>query len=667
MNHSFAGKDAPLQLTLVAADNVLCNCLLSSLRRDGLAVSATVITPTGDTTGPDCDLLLVVDNGSTGTGAFLARFRADQPGIPLLIAAAVNTPSNIDQVDTEVVPLSDLPRLQQSLKHHLCLQGERKRSHRLARQLHELEMQHLRLVAQSPVATALLDGNRHLYCNSSYAALFECRDRKALAGTPILDLVNAKDRAALDTLLNAETDGKFITLTPATGDAAEPLRLTFAASLYKAAPCIRVEARPAREKTGNPPGKDLITQLDNLPFFTERLESAITAAVNDNTLSLLLVTRIDRFRRVQETLGKTATLQVLTDIAGFLRDGISKPFTATRLAPDEFGILLFDSTAEEGVKLADYISSKVNVSLLPPTAEDIALSASIGLAVINQRAVDADDVIRRARMNTGNSLKHRSAGLSPAGHTQVMAERIRQALGGNRLEVLFQPVVAFRPNAGACFEATFNLYDSDGGILPRDSVLACANVQNTAAEIDKRVLDKILAEGGDAVYQVPLSSNTLANPALPGWLGAQLRKRNFPCGRLQFLVSEIDLHSNHDQVRDFCTSLAELGIVTVISDFGSALEPLPALAVVKPVAVRLDTLLTRDLLYSKQQHLNLGKLINAIHHQQVSVTATGLNDAELLPLLYELGVDFVQGDCLQPAQSEARFCFPEEQVITLPG
>jgi EAL domain-containing protein (putative c-di-GMP-specific phosphodiesterase class I) len=203
--------------------------------------------------------------------------------------------------------------------------------------------------------------------------------------------------------------------------------------------------------------------------------------------------------------------------------------------------------------------------------------------------------------------------------------------------------------------------------MPRDSVLTCANVQNTAAQIDKRVLDIILATSGQAVYQVPLSSNALADPAMPGWLGTQLRKHTFPCNRLQFLVSEIDLHSNHDQVRDFCASLAELGIGTVISDFGSALEPLPALAAVKPAAVRLDTLLTRDLLYSRQQQHNLVKLINAIHHQQVSVAATGLNDCELLPLLYELGVDFVQGDCLQPAQSEPCFCFPEEQVITLPG
>ncbi len=439
-----------------------------------------------------------------------------------------------------------------------------------------------------------------------------------------------------------------------------PLSLTVTSSLYNQASCLQVQAAHAHLE---PAKEDILARLDNLPAFSARLAAAIASAGTDNIASLLLVTRIDKFRQVLECLGTTATQHVLADIAGFLEQSHGKPYTAARLAIDEFGVLLYDATPTEGAGLAQYIADKVNDSLLPPTAGDITLSVSTGLAVIHPHDPDAEAVVRRARLNSGNGQQHGAAKHWAAVCATTLADDIRLALENRQVAVHYQPVLALCPDGGPRHEATWAVTGFNGETLPTGEVLACANINNLAAALDALVLDAVLADKSTSVFQVPVSGNTLARQGLPDWLASRLRHRRFPPERLQLLVSETDMLGCNGHVTAQCKTLAAHGIGIVLADFGSRLDPLPQLAGFTPAGVRLGTGMVRDLSYSQELQQHARQLINVLHRRRISVAVTALDDITLLPLLFDLGIDHVQGDCLQAALPAPNCRLP--QAITL--
>ncbi len=441
------------------------------------------------------------------------------------------------------------------------------------------------------------------------------------------------------------------------------LSLTVTPSLYKQAPCLQVDAVHAGVE---PAKEDILARLDNLPAFSARLAAAIASAENDNIASLLLVTRIDKFRQLLECLGTTATQHVLADIAGFLEQSHGKPYTAARLAIDEFGVLLYDATPTEGARLAQYIADKVNDSLLPPTAGDITLSVSTGLAVINPHDPDAEAVVRRARLNSGNGRQPCAAEHWATVCSSTLADDIRLALENRQVTVHYQPVLALRPEGGPRYEATWAVPGVNGETLPTGEVLACANINNLAAALDALVLDAVFADNTDIVFQVPVSANTLARRGLPDWLASRLRQRRAPPERLQLLVSKTDMQGDNGHVTALCKTLAAHGIGIVLADFCSRLDPLPVLAGFTPAGVRLDTGMVRGLPYSLEMQQQTRQLINVLHQRRISVAVTALDDITLLPLLFDLGVDHVQGDCLQAALPAPDSHLPQAIMLAAP-
>ena len=79
----------------------------------------------------------------------------------------------------------------------------------------------------------------------------------------------------------------------------------------------------------------------------------------------------------------------------------------------------------------------------------------------------------------------------------------------------------------------------------------------------------------------------------------------------------------------------------------------------------MDQSLVKNCAYSIHQQQLVKKLINAIHHQDILVSVTEVEELELLPLLWELGFDFIQGKVLQAPDKVMEFNFPQEQALTL--
>ena len=134
---------------------------------------------------------------------------------------------------------------------------------------------------------------------------------------------------------------------------------------------------------------DALTGVLNSKGLKERLIKDLSF-VNRHTESLaLMFLEIDNFESIAERVRKSTSETILKAVAKTLHDTVRKEDSIGREDIAQFSVILPFSKSEGVFKLAKRICSKITTFKLKINDETIVLSASIGLAVVNQ-GVQAD-------------------------------------------------------------------------------------------------------------------------------------------------------------------------------------------------------------------------------------------------------------------------------------
>ncbi len=129
---------------------------------------------------------------------------------------------------------------------------------------------------------------------------------------------------------------------------------------------------------------DALTGLFNRRRFEEELDRTLASAERYHHRGAVLVLDLDGFKHVNDTLGHPVGDELITRLAGTLRDELRESDVIARLGGDEFGVILPEASASE----ADAVASKLLRAVeRDGTAADGAghtrVTASIGLAAFD--------------------------------------------------------------------------------------------------------------------------------------------------------------------------------------------------------------------------------------------------------------------------------------------
>src|SRR5690606_33528442 len=140
---------------------------------------------------------------------------------------------------------------------------------------------------------------------------------------------------------------------------------------------------------------DGLTQIHNKRYLYEALEREITRARRHDRCLALLLFDIDYFKRINDHYGHLAGDHVLRELADAVKLRIRRDEVFARYGGEEFVIVLPETTLEGAQALAESIRAKVEEHDFTFQNERIAVTISIGCAVlIGDEA--ANDLIRRA-------------------------------------------------------------------------------------------------------------------------------------------------------------------------------------------------------------------------------------------------------------------------------
>jgi two-component system, cell cycle response regulator len=141
---------------------------------------------------------------------------------------------------------------------------------------------------------------------------------------------------------------------------------------------------------------DGLTGLHNRRFFDELVTLECQRSLRQRTDLSLIVIDLDRFKQVNDRYGHPAGDSVLEEVARRLRASVRSSDVVARYGGEEFAVILANTGAVSARTFAERIRQAIGGTRIGAEGREIAVTASIGVATMPDRAQRKEELLQRA-------------------------------------------------------------------------------------------------------------------------------------------------------------------------------------------------------------------------------------------------------------------------------
>ncbi|MDD2780348.1 GGDEF domain-containing protein [Sulfuricurvum sp.] len=164
---------------------------------------------------------------------------------------------------------------------------------------------------------------------------------------------------------------------------------------FEAAKAV-IESRTLMDKLRDSSLRDGATRLYNRRFLEEFIDKSSEQALRSHITYAILMIDIDYFKMVNDTYGHDSGDIVIKTLAELLQDSIRKADLAIRYGGEEFLILLYNTTPEGAVQVAEKIRTRFSEKKYQFGTDTVEKTLSIGIAHFPTQADSIWKVIKYA-------------------------------------------------------------------------------------------------------------------------------------------------------------------------------------------------------------------------------------------------------------------------------
>ena len=216
--------------------------------------------------------------------------------------------------------------------------------------------------------------------------------------------------------------------------------------------------------------------------------------------------------------------------------------------------------------------------------------------------------------------------------------------------VFFQPQVALPAGGAVGVEALVRWHHPERGLLPPGVFLALVEQAGLMGQLTLHVLEHSLvqcaawrAEGLDLRVAVNLAAPNVADPALPAGVAALLERTGVPADRLKLEITETIVMADPVHARPVLDGLRDLGVALALDDFGTGHSSLSYLKELPVSELKLDRSFVSGIVGDARDLAIVRATVELARTLGLRVVGEGVEDAETLRVLGELGCDEAQG------------------------
>ncbi len=612
-----------------------------------------------------------------------------------VIALAVD-----DRVDVvSCLELGAQDRVHKSHPEHLkrvvgrTLEGQKhwRQMKKLESALREAERRCKTLLDSSRDAISYVHEGMHIYVNASYLELFGYTDMEDIEGMPLMDLVANEEQKKLKEFLrnydkaedeSAQTTLLEIQLRNARNEKF-PAEMEFSPASIDGENCTQIlirnqntNARQLEKQLNYLSQRDLVTGLYNRQYFIERCNTVLDEAAQGEGNASLAEIRIDGFNIIREQVGVAASDLVLNDIGKILERQCQEERgeLVARFEGETFAILLRRWEQKELESFYQAVLQAIANHICDVEGRSITCTVSVGVAQLDENTPDINELLSRTQKSVTQAIKEggnrlviyqpKEGEMTQKQLDELWNARISDAIRHQRMRLNFQPIISLHGEGGERYEVFMRMMDDKGELIAPNDFLPSAERSGMAKALDRWVLtqalDKLAEQrhaGKDSTFFIKITAGSLQDPLLLNWLNEKLKEKRIPAPNIVLEMRETTALAYLKQAKEFCKGLKTIQCAFALEEFGGGLNPFQILNQLSVDYLKIDHHFMHKLADSKENQGAIQHITDTAHSLNKLVIAPHIEDAATLSVLWGIGVNYVQGNFMQPPSEKLDYDF----------
>jgi diguanylate cyclase (GGDEF)-like protein len=463
--------------------------------------------------------------------------------------------------------------------------------------------------------------------------------------------------------------------------------------------------RATRERLLHDAIHDQLTALPNRVLFMERLQRSIRRRYrHPDYMFAVLFVDLDRFKTINDSLGRPAGDQLLVEIAGRLADVVrrddivSRANTATggydadntlaRLGGDEFTVLLEDiHDPSDAVRVAERLQAVVSKPVTL-NGREVFTTGSVGIAVSTPAHRSGDDVLRdaelamhRAKSSGGDRCAIGDATMHHRAVDRLQLESdLRRAVERQEFVLHYQPIVAFRDHDVMGFEALLRWQHPERGLLAPGAFLQVAEETGIIGRIDEWALKEACGQASrwqrmypretPASVSVNISAQGFSRPDLVAHVAKTLQDTGLEPRSLRLEITESVAMADAERTRTILIDLKALGVRISLDDFGTGYSSFSYLQRFPVDTLKIDRSFVCGIDQNDECREIIRTILNLARTLRLDVVAEGTETAEQVRYLEGLDCRYAQGFFFSkavPMSEVGRLLVPDSHELRRPA
>ena len=417
---------------------------------------------------------------------------------------------------------------------------------------------------------------------------------------------------------------------------------------------------------------DNVTGLPNRRFFKRLLAQTIVSAKRHKRGFALLNINLDKFMRVNTTLGHDVGNELLIEVSQRLKENLLdadylfeqekvqlENGLLAHFGGDDFIILLNDIYSEDAAAKVAVRINKAFEKSFNISGQEIHMTTSIGIGIYPDDGTDTEEIIKKSGIALHNAKEtgrncyrfYTDAMNAISFQRLIMETGLRNALEREEFVLFYQPKVSLLDGKLDGAEALIRWKHPEMGIVPPNDFIPLAEsmglIESMTDWVVAEACRQLSAWDKDGLKLESVSVNitpaSLMDKNINDYISTQLEKTGVEASRLDFEITESIFMQDFDEIVPVLHGLKKMGASVSVDDFGTGYSSLSYLKRLPTSRLKIDQSFIRDLMHDKDDAIIVNAVISMAHNLGFDVIAEGVEDEEQLNYLREHHCDVVQG------------------------
>lgn len=398
---------------------------------------------------------------------------------------------------------------------------------------------------------------------------------------------------------------------------------------------------------------DPLTGLFNRAALIEHIDRALGRARRYGTHVAVMFIDLDRFKRVNDTLGHAAGDALLVECAGRISSVMREVDIVGRLGGDEFVAVCENLTSQDDALLVAERLTKAVEQPFTIDGDTAFVECSVGIAMSDGYGADADGLLRdsdialyESKQRTGSTITlYTEAMIRQIQQALELERKMRKAMPSDEFWVAYQPIFTIPDRELVGYEALARWSSPTGPVGP-DEFIPAADAAGLLDELGRQLVPEALKfhstlPAGTLMF-VNMSPAQIAADGVLEWLDGVIAETGTDPRMVYIEVTEMTAIKGQP-IEHRLQELRDRGFRIALDDFGVGHSSLASLKSLPVDLIKVDRSFLADTPMDERSRA-IARMVCALGETLgIEVIAEGIEAEEQLEFLSEIGCDYGQG------------------------